>query len=1207
MKTLSPRSPVPGNALIEKKLAAVARGLRDIHLHKVSAAIWSGLSLGLLVYLAVRAWAGWSPPFAFLVLCAIVLAVAIRNALAARRARLDYAHAARFVETHHPELALALRTALEQTPQPDGSFSFLQQRVVEEVLTHERENVWTVPLRRDLRKQQRAHLAAMAAAFVVLGWIGWVELNAPARDARKPAISTLSSLSVSPGDADIERGSTVLITARFEGPLPPEATLLWQQAGGAPQQVSMARSLSDPIFAFTLPAIAGDVSYQINYGGLASDGFRLTVFDLPALLRADAALDYPEYTGIADKRVEDTRRVSAVEGTRLEYTFLTNKPLRRAVLREADGRELELTAANAERTRFTTAFTLETSRRFTLHLEDDAGRKNPTPPDIRIDALPNRPPELKLVSPRGDQRVSPIEELRLRAEARDDFGLVDYGLAFSVAEAEPTFIPLGLEKPRGVQAAFETLVALEPRKLEPGQLITWFAWADDFGPDGNVRRTQGDLFFGDVRALDEVFREDTSGGGSSASQGGMGEQTTELLELQGQISIGIFRLKQLRPDAPNFATDLQTLTESQAHAQTLLQRVKEELEEARMKTAAADAERFMEQSAKNLKSAADRSETALLTPAWSGSQGAYQALLKMQPREYNVANSRSRGGQQGGRRSNQRQLNQLDLKEEDQRYETETEAQAMTTPEDRAQLQVLSKLRELARRQQDVNQRLQELQTALSAARDEAEKEKIRRELKRLEEEQRRLLADTDEVRQRMDEMQPGTQNQQARDQLERTREDMRKSGEELERGEVSQALASGTRAGENLENLRENFRRQTSSQFSEQLREARQAARELAERQQETQQQIDAMDKGGARSLDDSAQREEIARSLEGQQAALEKLVGGLRQVTEDAESTEPKLHRQLYDLLRQQAQSDAGERLKGGAELLRRGFVEQSMELQSDVKRDIEQLRRGVERAAESVLGDESAELRFAQNELDALSRELQNERREGGQGQREERPSAQDDEMNEAPGEESPRRAASNRTGQSPTGDESQSGNQAGNAPTNEGETAQAGSGTSPTERRGGNSPAQNDTRGERRGGSMARGSGDASSELTDALEDFAGGGNARGRGPLTGEGYSEWAERLRTVEELVDSPELRRRLTAAREQAEVLRRDYKRQSAEPQWGAVESGIVTPLAEARVMLRQEIARREQPDSLQPVDRDPVPEKYAESVRKYYEALGK
>lgn len=125
------------------------------------------------------------------------------------------------------------------------------------------------------------------------------------------------------------------------------------------------------------------------------------------------------------------------------------------------------------------------------------------------------------------------------------------------------------------------------------------------------------------------------------------------------------------------------------------------------------------------------------------------------------------------------------------------------------------------------------------------------------------------------------------------------------------------------------------------------------------------------------------------------------------------------------------------------------------------------------------------------------------------------------------------------------------------------------------------------------------------LIEELSQQAGGGE-RNR-PLTGAGFNEWFERLRTVEELTQSPEARQQLAGARETAEELRRDFKRHSKEPRWSTVESGIAAPLAAARVLLRQELARRENPQALQPVDRDPVPENYAESVRKYYEALGR
>ena len=49
-----------------------------------------------------------------------------------------------------------------------------------------------------------------------------------------------------------------------------------------------------------------------------------------------------------------------------------------------------------------------------------------------------------------------------------------------------------------------------------------------------------------------------------------------------------------------------------------------------------------------------------------------------------------------------------------------------------------------------------------------------------------------------------------------------------------------------------------------------------------------------------------------------------------------------------------------------------------------------------------------------------------------------------------------------------------------------------------------------------------------------------------------------------------------------------------------------ILDPLDELQKRLKEEIAKRESPDSLVPIDRDPVPDRYADMVRKYYERIG-
>src|SRR5262249_56337060 len=90
-----------------------------------------------------------------------------------------------------------------------------------------------------------------------------------------------------------------------------------------------------------------------------------------------------------------------------------------------------------------------------------------------------------------------------------------------------------------------------------------------------------------------------------------------------------------------------------------------------------------------------------LPDAIAAEQAAYQALLKLQQHEYQVIRNRNR--QQGGGSSReqqlQRQLEQMDLTQSDNRYETQRQAQRQQNNERREQLQLQNRLQQLARRQ----------------------------------------------------------------------------------------------------------------------------------------------------------------------------------------------------------------------------------------------------------------------------------------------------------------------------------------------------------------------------------------------------------------------------------------------------------------------------------------------------------------------------
>ena len=143
-----------------------------------------------------------------------------------------------------------------------------------------------------------------------------------------------------------------------------------------------------------------------------------------------------------------------------------------------------------------------------------------------------------------DQRVSRLEELQLRAEATDDFGLVKYGIGFGPAGQEPKMLDLGQAAPANEKQQFGHMILLEEMGAQIDDLVSYFAWADDYGPGGEVRRTYGDMFFAEVRPFEEIFRRDQSGGGGEGGEPGQqGDETTRLAELQKQIVIATWKLQ----------------------------------------------------------------------------------------------------------------------------------------------------------------------------------------------------------------------------------------------------------------------------------------------------------------------------------------------------------------------------------------------------------------------------------------------------------------------------------------------------------------------------------------------------------------------------------------------------------------------------------------------------------------------------------------
>ena len=1167
------------------------------------------------------------------------------------------------IEREFPELDSSLLTAIEQQAEDGKSLSFLQQAVMRKAVTHSYENSWA-----SLVPRWQLIAAPLVGFFSLFGWmialISLVWFAIPHEADTAISFSDLAidsgtiTIAVEPGNAEVERGTSLLVLARFGESIPTNADLIYVNEAGEEVSVSMSKSLDDPVFGARIPTVQAPLSYRVKYADQATDDYEVTVFDYPRLVRADATLKYPEYTGSEDKVVQDFRRLTAVEGTTAQLEFYLNKPVASAVLFSKDGGEpIDLVLDADDPKKLLLTLELAESSKYELELTDVDQRDNRTPPKFVLNVLENLPPDLKLLTPARDIDASPIEEVQLSASAWDDFGIESFGVNFVIPGRAAEQVELEQIAAGNKRKKVEYLLDLESLDVQPDDLVSYYFWAEDIGSDGERRQVASDMFFAEVRHFEEIFRQGQAPTASEQQQqqqqqqegGQNAEQAQELAELQKEIINATWKVirreasreSRKRGLSETFVSDVELLSQSQTAAIEGLAELASELEDEESLSFVEPARNFMNEAVVKLDRASETNDLESLRAALSSEQAAYQGLLKLRAREFEITEQQQQPQQPGQpQQQNNRQqdqLDQLNLKEDENRYENEKTAQEQTEQNQQQQedRQVLSRLRELSRRQEDLNERIKELQSALEEVDSQEEKDEVERRLKSLREQQEQMLRDAEELLDRMQSEENQQRMAEEAEQLEQVRENLQQAAEALEDNEVSRAAAEGTRAQRELEELRDELQSQSSGQFTEQMRELRQEAQEIERKQEDIAEQLAASDlprtQQDARSLRETeSEQPDLDRQLAEQEQAVGELRDRMRETIEEAEPFEPLLAEELYDTYRDSETSRPDEALESARESLNRGWKEDAISEEQRAREGIQEIREGIENAAESVLGDETEALKAARGTLEGLNRDLQNEIEQGSQERASETSEAGSEDSEspsfgegrseseqDPPGERPQDRGETQPPGQEPSQEPSQESGQGrgeseqappGERPQGEGETpgAEPSPGEGQQESPGGEGGRGQNREPRERDLMRNLGANEGSEQAGNLPQGSYAGGDQRIVRPLTGDDFRDWSDRLRDVEEMVDDPELRAEASRIREQAREIRKELNRHSEEPNWDLIKMKVAEPLAELQDRVVEEILRRGSDEAMVPVDRDPVPAQYQDAVRKYYEQLG-
>jgi hypothetical protein len=643
---------------------------------------------------------------------AACLGLLVRFLLLPLLTRVSDEQVALYVEEHEPSLDAALVSAVESEPRakenrPDLSPE-LVRRLVESAIARVEKIEYGRLVERPRLNRVTGLLAGSAAAGMLLTLLSPAFLRQAAPYLFAPWSVRAASpyaIDIMPGNSQIARGSDQIVTAQLKGFDSDKVELVAKSGEGDWKRQPMVLEPGTRDYRHMLLAVAQPTEYFVESSGVRSERYKLDVVDKPYVKQVDLEYVFPKYTGLQPKKVEDGGDVAALKGTlvRLSITPTVKVGGGRLLVEGEAPSDLKLAADG----RLEAQLTVVKDGFYKIELQGSDGRPQPASPDYAIEALKDQPPSVAFVKPGRDTKVTPIEEVFAELKAEDDFGVGKVELVFSVNGGDEKTLPLHRGSSRKFVSASHTFF-LEELGLQTGDFVSYFARATDVGAPAQTAST--DIYFLEARPFRRDYRQAEQGG--QPGQGG--QQDGSLSQQQRQIIAATFKLMRDRAQRSDkeFAEDVRTVALVQS-------RLREQVDGllSRMTTRGVlEPGSDFQKTADELKRASAQMKTAeeglgkrQPKEALGPEQRALSHLQRAEGafRDVQVAFGGEQGGGGGGAQAEElADLFELELDKLRNQYET-----VQRGAQEQADQQVdeaLQRLQELARRQEQENERMRQ-------------------------------------------------------------------------------------------------------------------------------------------------------------------------------------------------------------------------------------------------------------------------------------------------------------------------------------------------------------------------------------------------------------------------------------------------------------------------------------------------------------------
>ncbi|HEY7547369.1 MAG TPA: DUF4175 family protein, partial [Blastocatellia bacterium] len=644
----------------------------------------------------------------------------------------------------------------------------------------------------------------------------------------------------------------------------------------------------------------------------------MEVADLAFVKQIDLVLNFPDYTGLADKKIENGGEVAALKGTLVSVLSHLSGEIKSARIVMNDGSKFDM--ASAGNNLFVGQFPVKQNGTYRIELTSADGEKYNGSNEYDVTLMEDHPPTVVIDKPGRDMRVTSIQEVFAQARAEDDYGIGQIEFFYSVNGGEEKQVKLqDLKSDAPKTLSGSHTFFLEEHSLQPGDFISYYAKARDNSP--GAQESTSDIYFLEVRPFDRSFRQSQQQGGAQ----GEGDQSSNALtRRQREIIAATHRVQREEPfyspeeKADKFDTVTLNQEKLKGDTEVLAERIRRRLgEQIQSQPDFAKIIEYLQQAAKEMITATEVLKSRKAKDALSPEQRALQQLLKAEAVFRDIQIARGQGqGQSSQQEQELADLFELQLDKMKNQYETLQRGQQQQ--QNQQQDELARRLQELARRQQqqiEQRQRQQQQQQGGGGGGSQRQQQEMIDEARKLARELERLSRDRRDPKM----AESAQQLQRAADEMQRAQSSQNSNSQE--------ATAQQLRALERMEQARKTLESARQSGGQQSLQRLRQQAEEALKRQQDISRRVDEMARNGQQGASQekkqqlSERKQELADQIAGLERSIDETARGMGQ---DRQQAADKLRDAANGIRRNRIP----DRIRQSDQMINNGWMDQARE---------------------------------------------------------------------------------------------------------------------------------------------------------------------------------------------------------------------------------------------------------------------------------------